>query len=262
MSEARLLIVDDEPQSVQALRTALIQRGFGVSDARNSAEALEQLQIADPHVILLAASAPGGVDTCAKIRSRSTVPVIFLSACKSKWQEVEAFETGADDYLVKTVGIDELVARIRAILRRAGGSGSRVVALGPVEVDLETHDVKRGGGAEHLTATEFKLFQFLILHAGRIIPYRRLLQSVWGPDCGDEVASLRVCINQLRKKLEPNPAKPQYIRTERHEGYSFVRHPEVRDPRGEAGLGQQPWDSCPIDRVNEMGSPRGRWASV
>jgi two-component system KDP operon response regulator KdpE len=241
------------------LRSALIKRGYEVGDARSGEEALEILRAETPSVIFLDLTLPGlsGLETCAEIRSRSEVPIVFLSACHSKGEEVQAFYAGVDGYIGKPLGIEESVARIRAVIRRADTfHRPRTITLGDVEIDLESHEVTRGyGEVQHLTAKEFKLLYYLFSHAGKIIAHRRLLQAVWGPDYGDEVACLRVCINQLRKKVEPNPAKPRYILTEPHEGYSFVQPPGVRDSREEVVLGRrqgEPREECGgILRVDE-----------
>lgn len=147
---------------------------------------------------------------------------------------MKAFEAGGDDYIVKPFGIDELVARIRALIRRAGVLRRRTVTLGSVEVDLESHDVKRGDTLEHLTAKEFKLLYCLPSHDGEIVSHRRLLQAVWGPDYGNEVEYLRVFINQLRKKMEPDPAGLRHVLTEPSEGYRLVEQPGAHAQRGVA----------------------------
>lgn len=228
MSAARIMIIDDEPSSCRSLRAALIERGFEVSDARTGQEALERVGAEGPHVVLLGLAMPGmtGIETCLDIRANSTVPIIFMSECPLESQKVKAFEAGGDDYIVQPFGIEELAARIRALIRRAGVLRRRTITLGNVEVDLESYDVKRGDTIEHLTSKEFKLLYCLISHGGEIVSHRRLLQAVWGPDYGNEVEYLRVFIHQLRKKVEPYPARPQHILTEPCEGYRFVEQPE------------------------------------
>lgn len=220
------MIIDDEPQARRVLRTALIAHGFEVSDAQSGEEALEKLRTEKPHVILLDLNMPGigGMETCRMIRERSEVPIIVVSAAKSEREKVEALNAGADDYITKPASIGEMVARIRAGTRRPTlGVRSPVLVLDTVEIDLETHEVRREGKTEHLTSKEFQVLHFLIQHAGQLIPHRRLLQAAWGPDYGNEVQYLRVFINQLRKKIEPDPSRPRYILTEPSAGYRFVR---------------------------------------
>jgi two-component system KDP operon response regulator KdpE len=249
------MIVDDEAASCRSLRVALIARGFEISDARTGDETLERLKATAPHVVLLRLAVPGmsGLETCFDIRSSSTVPIIFMSECPLESQKVKAFEAGGDDYVVKPFGIEELVARIRALIRRTGVLRRHTISLGNVQVDLESHDVKRGDTVEHLTSKEFKLLYCLISHGGEIVSHCRLLQAVWGPDYGNELAYLRVFINQLRKKVEPDPARPQHILTEPCEGYRFVERPEVHLARGPAVLREIAYASR-----SHRGAPRGR----
>lgn len=225
MAATKVLVVDDEPQARRVLRTALIPRGFEVTDARSGEDALEILRHEMPDVILLDLKLPGidGLETCRAIREYSEVPIVVVSARKSQTEKVEALESGADDYVTKPVGIEELVARIHAVTRRpAAGMFTRIVRLGAVEIDLESHEVKRGENVDHLTSKEFKLLHHLLQNAGNVVSHRRLLQAVWGPDYGNEVEYLRVFVNQLRKKIEPDPSQPQYILTEPSFGYRFA----------------------------------------
>ncbi len=229
MPVSKVLIVDDEPQARRVLRTALISHGFEVSDAHNGEEALEILRHDAPDVILLDLKMPGigGLQTCREIRERSEVPIIVISGKKLELEKVEALENGADDYITKPAGIEELVARIHAVMRRPSlASHSSTLHLGAVEIDLESHEVRRGGSILHLTAKEFRLLYYFLQNAGRVVSHRRLLQAVWGPDYGNEVEYLRVFINQLRKKIEPDPAHPKYILTEPSSGYRFA--PEAK----------------------------------
>jgi two-component system KDP operon response regulator KdpE len=218
----KILIVDDEPQARRVLRTALISRGFEVTDARSGEEALEILRTTAPDVILLDLTMPGvgGMETCRLVRGFSEVPIMIVSAAKEERQKVDALENGADDYVTKPLAIGELVARIHAVIRRPSlASHSRVVRLGSVEIDLESHEITRSGEVLHLTSREFKLLACLLKNAGSVVSHRRLLQAVWGPDYGTEVEYLRVFINQLRKKIEPDPANPRYLLTEPSFGY-------------------------------------------
>jgi two-component system, OmpR family, KDP operon response regulator KdpE len=224
MATTKVMIVDDEPQARRVLRTALIAHGFEVMDAPTGEEAVENLRHETPDVILLDLKMPGigGLQACREIRERSEVPIIVVSGRKTEQEKVEALESGADDYVTKPAGIEELVARIHAVTRRPSlGSHSRVLRLDCVEIDLESHEVKRGDAVIHLTSKEFKLLYYFLQNAGKVVSHRRLLQAVWGPDYGNEVEYLRVFINQLRKKIEPDPAHPKYILTEPSSGYRF-----------------------------------------
>jgi two-component system, OmpR family, KDP operon response regulator KdpE len=225
MATTKVMIVDDEPQARRVLRTALIAHGFEVMDAPTGEEAVENLRHETPDVILLDLKMPGigGLQACREIRERSEVPIIVVSGRKMEQEKVEALESGADDYVTKPAGIEELVARIHAVTRRPSlGSHSRILRLDSVEIDLESHEVKRGDAVIHLTSKEFKLLYYFLQNAGKLVSHRRLLQAVWGPDYGNEVEYLRVFINQLRKKIEPDPAHPKYILTEPSSGYRFA----------------------------------------
>jgi two-component system KDP operon response regulator KdpE len=229
MQTAKVMIVEDDPQERRILRTALISQAFEVMDARDGEEALASLRHETPDVILLDLKLPGigGLQTCREIRERSEVPIIIVSATKAEQQKVEALENGADDYVTKPVGVEELVARIHAVTRRPSlGRHTRTLLLDAVEIDLESHEVKRGDNVFHLTSKEFKLLYYFFQNAGTVISHRRLLQAVWGPDYGNEVEYLRVFINQLRKKIEPDPSHPKYILTEPSSGYRFA--PETK----------------------------------
>lgn len=221
MRISRILVVDDEPQARRVLRTALVAQGFEVNDAASGEEAIQRLREEPPDVILLDLRMPGmgGIEACREIRASSEVPIIVVSGRKSRQERIEAFEAGADQYVGKPFGIEELVARIHAVDRRVNSIRSSNLVLGDVKVDFETHEVERTDGVVHLTAKEFKLLHFLASHAGEVVSHRRILQAVWGPDYGDEVEYLRVFINQLRKKIEPDPANPAYILTDPSAGY-------------------------------------------
>ena len=226
---AKVMIVDDEPQARRVLRSALISRGFEVTDARTGEEALESLRSEIPDVILLDLTMPGmgGLEACRLIRETSEVPIMIVSARKTEQEKVDALQSGADDYVTKPLGIEELVARIHAVTRRPSvGTHSRIVRLDSVEIDLESHEVKRGDSVTHLTTKEFRLLYYFLQNTGKVVTHRRLLQAVWGPDYGNEVEYLRVFINQLRKKIEPDPSHPKYILTEPSSGYRFAASPK------------------------------------
>lgn len=234
MTALRVLVVDDEPQARRVLRTALVAQGYEVSDASSGEDALGKLREESPDVILLDLKMPGmgGHEACREIRESSDVPIIVVSARKTPQARTEAFEAGADQYIAKPCGIEELVARIRAVKRRVDSGRLPVLVLGEVEINFETHEVKRRDGVVHLTAKEFKLLHCLASHPGEIISHRRILQAVWGPDYGEQVEYLRVFINQLRKKIEPDPARPAYLLTEPSTGYRLVLPPRQGRPAG------------------------------
>jgi two-component system KDP operon response regulator KdpE len=223
MSAEPILVVDDNPQIRRALRTILISQGFVVLDARTGEEALDVIRQEHVDLILLDVNLPGmsGLETCKEIRRTSDVPIIMITVRDSERDKVQAFDAGADDYVVKPFGTDELTARVRANLRRAAPGGpSRFVSTDLV-VDFERRTVSVTGRSVRLTPKEFELLRQLVGNRGKTLTHRWLLQTVWGPDYGEEMESLRVLVNQLRKKVEPNPRKPRYILTEPWVGYRF-----------------------------------------
>jgi two-component system KDP operon response regulator KdpE len=166
-----------------------------------------------------------GIETCRSIRALFDVPIIAISARQCCQQGADAFEAGADQYLVKPFDVEELIVRVRALVKRHRGRYARVVHLDDVEVDLQSHEVRRDGTTLHLTAKEFKLLHCLLEHVGEIVSHRGLLQAVWGPDYGNEVEYLRVFVNQVRKKIEPDPHKPRFLITEPFIGYRLSLKP-------------------------------------
>ena len=224
MSGLKVLNVDDEPQARRAVKIALVARGFEVLEAASGEDAIERLRDERPDVVLLDVNMPGmnGIQTCRAIRACSDVPVIIISVRRVGRERAEAFEAGADQYVTKPFDVEELVARIHAVKRRTGAIHAPVIVLDDIEIDLESHEVKRPGSTMHLTAKEFKLLHYLVEHAGAVVSHRRLLQAVWGPDYGNEVEYLRVFINQVRKKIEPDPRSPRYLLTEPSIGYRLV----------------------------------------
>ncbi len=232
MIPARILIVDDEPQIRRVMRTTLVAQGYSVADARSGEEALDELRKERYDLVLLDLNMPGigGLETCRLIRGSSEVAIVVLSVRSAERDKVEALDAGADDYITKPFSVPELLARIRASLRRVPFSGDvshRVIRLDEVEINLETRRVTRGGIDVRLTPKEFDLLNYLLANPNVPIPHAKLLQAVWGPDYGQEVEYLRVFMNQLRKKLEPEPSKPRYIVTEPWVGYRFVLPPGV-----------------------------------
>jgi two-component system, OmpR family, KDP operon response regulator KdpE len=231
MNPATILIVDDEPQIRRVLRTTLSSEGYAVVEARDGQEALEKLRAERPGLVLLDVNMPvlDGLEACRQIRATSRVPVIMLTVRGAEKDKVRVLDAGADDYVVKPFGIQELLARIRAALRRtAGEAPATVVSSKDLNVDFAKRVTMVRGRAVHLTPKEFDVLRELVAHRDTPISHRRLLQAVWGPDYGDETEYLRVVINQLRKKIEADPANPKYILTEPWVGYRLVLPSDAR----------------------------------
>jgi two-component system KDP operon response regulator KdpE len=227
MNNTTVLVVDDEPQLRRAMKATLTDLGYSVLEAKSGEEALATMRRDTPDLVLLDLNMPGigGLETCRAIRETSDLPIIVLSVRNSERDKVQALDAGADDYVTKPFGIQELLARIRAAMRRSpaqSDSGTRLFASRELEIDFDTRRVTLNGNAVRLTPKEFDLLKFLVDHPNKPIPHRKLLQTVWGPDYGDEVEYLRVFINQLRKKIEPVPSKPKYLVTEPWVGYRFA----------------------------------------
>jgi two-component system KDP operon response regulator KdpE len=226
MSSGRILVVDDDPQIRRVLRTTLIAQGYEVKDARNGEEALECVREGKLELIILDMNMPGmtGIEACRTIRSTSDVAIIMLTVRDSEADKVSALDAGADDYVTKPFSSPELLARVRAALRRlpqTAVSGPQSVQFENVSINFTTRRANVNSREVRLTPKELDLLQYLIAHPNVPIPHTKLLQAVWGPDYGDEVEYLRVFINQLRKKIEPNPSKPKYLLTEPWVGYRF-----------------------------------------
>jgi two-component system, OmpR family, KDP operon response regulator KdpE len=221
---ATILVVDDEPQIRRVMRTTLTSNGYTVLDARSGEEALEIMQKERPELVLLDVNMPGmgGLAACREIRDRSDAAIIVLTVRNTEKDKVMALDAGADDYVVKPFGMEELLARIRAALRRTA-SAEPVPAFvsSDLEIDFERRRVIVEGRSIKLTPKEFELLRQLVANQGKPLEHRRLLQAIWGPDYGNETEYLRVFINQLRKKIEPDPANPKYIHTDPWIGYRF-----------------------------------------
>jgi two-component system KDP operon response regulator KdpE len=220
----QILIVDDEPQIRRVLRTTLISHGYTAIEARTGDEALDVLRNEHADLVLLDVNMPGrsGLETCREIRASSDVPIIMLTVRNTESDKVQALDAGADDYVVKPFGAEELMARIRAALRRSAPSDSPpAFDSADLKIDFEKRTVLVKGQPLRLTPKEFELLRHLVANQGKTVGHRRLLQAVWGPDYGDETEYLRVFINQLRKKIEPDPQHPRYIHTEPWVGYRF-----------------------------------------
>jgi two-component system KDP operon response regulator KdpE len=225
VSSGRILVVDDEPQIRRVLRATLSDQGYEVQDARTGEDALIAVRGSRFDVILLDMNMPGmgGLETCRAIRATSEVAIIMLTVHDSEKDKVSALDAGADDYVTKPFSMPELLARIRAALRRQPTEGSsEKFLLGDVEINLATRRIVSKGQEIRLTPKEFDLLQFFVANPNVPIPHGRLLQAVWGPDYGDQVEYLRVFVNQLRKKIEPDPAHPRYLLTEPWVGYRFA----------------------------------------
>ena len=224
MSGPRILVVDDEQQILRALRTSLRAAGYEVETAETAEGALAAAAMQPPEAFILDLVLPdgSGIDVCRELRTWSTAPVIVLSAVGEEGEKVAALDAGADDYVTKPVGIDELLARLRAALRRAGPSGEPLIVVGELEVDIEKHEVRFAGKPVHLTPHEFDLLRYLARNEGKLLTHRMILQEVWGPGYGNSTNILHVNVSQLRRKLEPDPARPQYLLTEPGAGYRLV----------------------------------------
>jgi two-component system KDP operon response regulator KdpE len=221
------LLIDDEPQIRRVLRTSLSSQGAHVLDVQNGEEALDLLKHTTVDLVLLDLNMPGmgGLDTCRAIRQGWNVPIIIVSVRESDRDKVEALDAGADDFVSKPFSFDELMARIRAALRRTGfatDTTPKHIAVPGLEIDFADRRVIAGGKAVRLTPTEFDILRYLIAQANKPVPHKRLLQAIWGPEYGDQIEYLRVFINQLRKKIEPPGGKPVFITTEPRIGYRFV----------------------------------------
>jgi two-component system KDP operon response regulator KdpE len=226
-TQPQILVVDDEPQILRALRTILTERHFRVTVASRGEEALTLAAANPPDLVILDLGLPDmdGIEVCARLREWTQVPIIVLSVRDSERDKVAALDKGADDYLTKPFGIEELLARVRVALRhgvQAHGSKDVVINAGKLMIDLARHVVTRDGVEIKLTATEFKLLAYLATNAGRVLTHHTILTNVWGPAEADQVEYLRVYMRQLRKKLEDDPGQPQYLLTEPGVGYRFM----------------------------------------
>jgi two-component system KDP operon response regulator KdpE len=226
VSDDRILIVDDEPQIQRFLKPALKAAGYEVLTAATGAEALKQISISAPDVVILDLGLPDmeGKDIIREVRAWSTVPIIVLSARDRETEKIAALDLGADDYVEKPFGIGELIARIRAALRhKADGAGETLrVETDGLIVDTAKRIVTKNGEPVRLTPTEYDLLSILVRHAGRVVTHRQLLGSVWGPAHVEDTQYLRVFIGQLRAKIEPDAANPRIIQTEPAIGYRFA----------------------------------------
>lgn len=224
----RILIADDEPQITRVLRTSLSTRGYEVRVAADGESALDTFNDWHPDLVVTDLAMPNmdGLELCRRLRLVSQIPIIVLSVKGEEKTKVEALDAGADDFVTKPFSIEELLARVRATLRRAPApstedADSTVLEAGDFRLDVETRKVIVLGKETHLTPKEFELLAHLMRHPGKVLTHRKLLAAIWGPNYGEQTEYLRVFIGQLRKKIEPDPATPRYILTEPWIGYRF-----------------------------------------
>jgi len=221
---ALVLVVDDEQQILRALRTSLRGAGYEVETADSVESALAAAGMRPPEAVILDLVLPDGTgtDVARELRRWSSAPIIVLSAVGEEREKVAALDAGADDYVTKPVGIDELLARLRAVLRRTVPSGEPVITIGELVVDLQKRLVTIAGRQVRLTPHQFDLLRVFALNEGKLLTHRMLLQEVWGPGYGSEANLLQVNVSQLRRKIEPERAHPQYLLTEAGAGYRLV----------------------------------------
>ena len=222
--KSRVLVVDDEPQITRVLKTVLTSQGYQVRVAAEGESALSNLSEWRPELVITDLYMPrmDGVELCRRIRAVSAVPIIVLSVKGEERTKVEALDSGADDYVTKPFGIDELLARVRAALRRSGADAEAAsFEVGEFRVDLESRRVHARGQEIRLTPKEFDLFVYMARHPSRVITHRTLLEAVWGEASQEQPEYLRVFMGQLRKKLEPDPSNPRFLVTEPWVGYRF-----------------------------------------
>ena len=222
--KSRVLVVDDEPQITRVLRTVLTSQGYQVRTAGEGEAALTSFAEWRPELVITDLAMPhmDGIELCKRIRAISSVPIIVRSVKGEERTKVEALDSGADDYVTKPFGIDELLARVRAALRRGGGEEETAsFDAGDFRIDLEARRVIARGQEVRLTPKEFELFVYMARHPNRVITHRTLLEAVWGEASQEQPEYLRVFMGQLRKKLEPDPSNPRYLVTEPWVGYRF-----------------------------------------
>ena len=225
MSAGRILIVDDEPQIRRIMRTSLVGAGYEVEDARTGDEAFEKVSQFHPDLVLLDINMPGmnGLDLCRELRLNTEIAIIMLTVRNEESDKIAALDAGADDFVTKPFSTPELLARMRAVLRRVPAlqSSPSRIKIGRLIMDFSERIVINGQKTSHLTPKELDLLRYLTQHPNEILSHRELLQAVWGPDYGHEVDHLRTFIKSLRKKIELNPEQPVFITTEPWVGYRF-----------------------------------------
>jgi two-component system KDP operon response regulator KdpE len=221
---ARVLVVDDEPQILRALTTNLRGAGYEVETAATAGEALASAAMRPPEAVILDLVLPDrhGAEVCRELRTWTAVPILVLSAVGEERAKVDALDAGADDYVTKPFGVEELLARLRAALRRTVPSGQPVLTVGALELDLEKRAFSIDGRPVALTPIELRLLTAFMRNEGKLLTHRALLREVWGPAYGDESHYLHVYVSQLRRKIEDDPTRPRYLVTEAGAGYRLV----------------------------------------
>jgi two-component system, OmpR family, KDP operon response regulator KdpE len=224
MNAQRILVVDDEPQILRALQTNLRGAGYEVETATTAEEALAAAAMRPPDALILDLVLPDGTGTgiSRELRKWSTAPILILSVVGEEREKVAALDAGADDYVTKPFSVDELLARLRAVMRRAAPAGEPVIHVGDLTVDVEKRSVSLAGRPVSLTPTEFELLRVLAQNEGKLLTHPMILREVWGPAYGQESHYLHVYVSQLRRKIEPDPARPRYLLTEPGAGYRLV----------------------------------------
>ena len=219
-----VLVVDDEPQFLRALATNLRGAGYEVATAATARDALAAAGLNPPDAVILDLRLPdaSGREVTRELRTWSESPIIVISAVGDEDEKIAALDAGADDFVEKPFAMGELLARLRAVLRRAGPPGEPLLEVGPIRVDLDAHSVTVDGAPVHLTPHEFGILRALAQHPGKLLTNRAILREVWGPAYGDESNYLHVYVSQLRRKLEPDAARPRYLLTEPGAGYRLV----------------------------------------
>jgi two-component system KDP operon response regulator KdpE len=225
VSGTRVLVVDDEPQILRALEITLQREGYDVETARTAAEAVANAAAHPPEAVILDLLLPDGrgTDVCRELRGWSQAPILVLSAVEEEAEKVAALDAGADDYVTKPFSVEELLARLRAALRRSTPEREPVIEIGVLRVDLQKRLVTVGGTAVSLTPTEYDLLRLLAENEGRLLTHPMILKRVWGPAYSRESNYLHVYVSHLRRKIEPDPARPSYILTEPGVGYRLVK---------------------------------------
>ena len=220
----RILVVDDEPQILQALGTTLRGAGYEIETAETGEDALVKAKVRPPDGVILDLVLPGmsGVEVCRELRGWSDAAVLVLSVVGDEPEKVAALDAGADDYVTKPFGMDELLARLRAALRRAQPETEPVLRMGDLEIDFDKQAVRSRGELLQLTPHEFRLLRLFALNQGKLLTHRKILSDVWGAAYQTESHYLHVYVSQLRRKIEPDPARPRYLLTETGVGYRFV----------------------------------------
>jgi two-component system, OmpR family, KDP operon response regulator KdpE len=230
VSSGRILVIDDEPQMRRLMRSTLSGAGYEIDDAKTGEDGLLKLREFHPDLVLLDMNMPGmgGLATCREMRGGTNVAIIMLTVRDSEKDKVAALDAGADDFVTKPFSTPELLARIRAALRRAPASPAQAgrVHSGDLTIDFGARTISNGGAPAHLTPKELEVLRYLTQHPNQAIPHRELLQAIWGPDYGDQVDYLRAIVKNLRKKVERNPEQPEHILTEPWVGYRFSGTPE------------------------------------